>query len=105
MKKNFNTGLGKSVEADRAKLSRRRRQILRELGLSEELDSTGLAERMLVQAKTNRILVKTLEEKDRELARMDLILSVRDSEIKVKEARIAELHPMLPNSGVAGNPS
>jgi len=60
MKKNFNTGLGKSVEADRAKLSRRRRQILRELGLSEELDSTELAERMLVQAKTNRILVKTL---------------------------------------------
>ncbi|KUK57875.1 MAG: hypothetical protein XD81_1348, partial [Bacteroidetes bacterium 38_7] len=50
MKKNFNTGLGKSVEADRAKLSRRRRQILRELGLSEELDSTELAERMLVQA-------------------------------------------------------
>ncbi len=60
MKKNFNTGLGKSVEVDRVKLSRRRRQILRELGLSEELDSTELAERMLVQAKTNRILVKTL---------------------------------------------
>jgi len=79
MKKNFNTGFGKSVEADRVKLSRRRRQILRELGLSEELDSTELAERMLVQVKTNRILVKTLEEKDRELARMDLIVSVRDS--------------------------
>ncbi len=58
-----------------------------------------------MQAKINRALVKTLEEKDRELARMDLILSVRDSEIKVKEARIASLHPMLPNSGVAGNPS
>jgi hypothetical protein len=53
MKKNFNPGLGKSVEADRAKLSRRRRQILRELGLSEELDSTELAEGMLVQAKAN----------------------------------------------------
>ena len=45
----------------------------------------------LVQAKTNGTLVKTLEMKDRELARMDLILSIRDSEIKVKEARIAEL--------------
>jgi len=104
MKKNFNTELGKSVEADRAKLSRRRRQILRELGLSEELDSTGLAERMLVQAKTNRILVKTLEEKDRELARMDLILSVRDSEIKVKEARIAELASRVAELGGGRKP-
>ncbi len=104
MKKNFNTGLGKSVEADRAKLSRRRRQILRELGLSEELDSTGLAERMLVQAKTNRILVKTLEQKDRELARMDLILSVRDSEIKVKEARIAELASRVAELGGGRKP-
>lgn len=104
MKKNFNTGLGKSVEADRVKLSRRRRQILRELGLCEELDSTELAERLLVQAKINRALVKTLEEKDRELARMDLILSVRDSEIKVKEARIAEFASHVAELGSGRKP-
>lgn len=104
MKKNFNTGLGKSVEADRVKLSRRRRQILRELGLCEELDSTELAERLLVQAKINRALVKTLEEKDRELARMDLILSVRDSEIKVKEARIVEFASHVAELGSGRKP-
>ena len=63
MKKNFNTRLTKSVETDRVKLYRRRRQILRELGLSKDLDSTELAERRLVQAKANRLLVKNLEKK------------------------------------------
>lgn len=91
MKKNFNTGFEKSVEADRVKLTRRRKRILRELGLRDELDSTELAERLLVQTNANRSLARTIEEKDRELAKMDLVLSVRESEIKVKEARIADL--------------
>lgn len=50
-----------------------------------------LAEQLLVQAKTIRNLFGTIKEKDRELVQMDLILSVRESEMKVKEARIAGL--------------
>ena len=90
MKKNFNTGFEKSVEADRVKLTRRRERILRELGLREELDSTELAEQLLARTKANRTLAKTIEEKDRELARMGLVLSAHESEMKVKEARIAD---------------
>ena len=115
MKKNFNTGLEKSVGMDLVKLTRRRKQILRELGFSEELHSAELAERLLVQANTNKTLVKTLEQKERELARMDLILSVRESEMKVKEARIADLvsrvaeleggkKPVMKTSGNSGVP-
>ena len=40
MKKDFNTGLRRSVEADRVRLTRRRRQLLRAMGLAEDLDST-----------------------------------------------------------------
>ena len=40
MGKDYNTALAKGVEVDRVKLTRRRKQILRELGLSEDLDST-----------------------------------------------------------------
>ncbi len=62
MKKDFTTGLGKSVEADRAKLSRRHRQVLREPGLSEDPNFKELPEWLMVQAKTkaNGALVKTL---------------------------------------------
>lgn len=104
MKKNFNTGLGKILEADRVNLTRRRKQILRELGLRDELDSTELAERLLVQTNANRTLAKTIEEKDRELARMGLVLSVRESEMKVKEARIADLASRVAELEGGGKP-
>lgn len=42
MERNFNTGLRKSLDADRVKLTRRRKQLLRDMGLSEELNSTEL---------------------------------------------------------------
>ena len=50
MEKDFNTGLRKGIEADRVRLTRRRRQLLREMGYSEDLDSTELAEKLHEQA-------------------------------------------------------
>lgn len=38
MKKDFNTGLRKGIEADRVKLTRRRKLLLREMGLAEDLE-------------------------------------------------------------------
>ena len=49
MKKDFNTGLRKGIEADRVKLTRRRKLLLREMGLAEDLDSTELAEKLHAQ--------------------------------------------------------
>ena len=95
MGKDFNTGLRKSVEADLAKLTRRRKRLLREMGLSEDLDSSELAEQLHIQTKMNRDLSRTIAEKEGELARMDFVLSVRDKEIAAKDARIAELETKL----------
>ncbi len=50
MEKDFNTGLRKGIEADRVRLTHRRRQLLREMGYSEDLDSTELAEKLHEQA-------------------------------------------------------
>ena len=41
MKKDFNTGLRKGIEADRVKLTRRRKLLLREMGLAEDLELHG----------------------------------------------------------------
>ena len=38
MKKDFNTGLKKGIEADRVKLTRRRKLLLRDMGLAEDLE-------------------------------------------------------------------
>ena len=38
MKKDFNTGLRKGIEADRVKLTRRRKLLLRDMGLAEDLE-------------------------------------------------------------------
>ena len=77
MKKDFNTGLRKGIEADRVKLTRRRKLLLREMGLAEDLDSTELAEKLHAQALVADVL-------NRNLVR-------RDEEIEKLKARIAEL--------------
>lgn len=77
MKKDFDTGLRKGIEADRVKLTRRRKLLLREMGLAEDLDSTELAEKLHAQTLVVNVL-------NRNLVR-------RDEEIEKLKARIAEL--------------
>ena len=70
MEKDFNTGLRKSVEADRVKLTRRRKQLLRDMGLAEDLDSTELAEKLHEQTLVNDVLNRNLVRKDEEIERL-----------------------------------
>lgn len=88
MGKDFNTGLRRSVEADRVKLTRRRKQLLREMGLSEDLDSTELAEKLHEQSLVNDVLNRNIVRKEAEIAQE------RD-EIAALQARIAELEKQL----------
>ena len=77
MERDFNTGLRKSLETDRVKLTRRRKQLLRNMGLSEELDSTELAEKLHEQSLVVDVLNRSLVRKDAEIEKL--------------KARIAEL--------------
>lgn len=70
MGKDFNTGLRRSVEADRVKLTRRRKQLLRSMGLSEDLDSTELAEKLHEQSLLVNVLNRNLVRKDEEIERL-----------------------------------
>ena len=85
MEKDFNTGLRKSLEADRIKLTRRRKQLLREMGLSEDLDSTELAEKLHEQTRVVDVLNRNLVRKDEEILR-------GKEEIASLKARVAEPH-------------
>lgn len=67
MEKDFDTGLRRSVEADRVRLTRRRKQLLREMGLAEDLDSTELAEKLHEQARVVDLLDRNLVRKDEEI--------------------------------------
>lgn len=70
MGKDFNTGIRRSVEADRVKLTRRRKQLLRSMGLSEDLDSTELAEKLHEQSLVVDVLNRNLVRKDEEIERL-----------------------------------
>lgn len=67
MKKDFNTGLRKGIEADRVKLTRRRKLLLREMGLAEDLDSTELAEKLHAQTLVVDVLNRNLVRRDEEI--------------------------------------
>ena len=67
MAKDFNTGLKKGLETDQIKLNRRRRYLLREMGLSEDLSSTELAEKLYAQNKVVDCLNRSLAAKDKEI--------------------------------------
>mgnify|MGYP007101834884 CR=1 FL=1 len=70
MEKDFNTSLRKSLEADRVKLTRRRKQLLRDMGLSEDLNSTELAEKLHEQTLVVDVLNRNLVRKDEEIMRL-----------------------------------
>jgi len=94
MGRNFNTGQRKSLEADRVKLTRRRRRLLRNMGLSEDLDSTELAEKLHDQSLVVDVLNRSLVRKDAEVEKL--------------KARIAELEsgvkPIVKTSANSGIP-
>lgn len=77
MKKDFDTGLRKGIEADQVKLTRRRKLLLREMGPAEDLDSTELAEKLHAQTLAVDVLNRNLVS--------------RNEEIEKLKARIAEL--------------
>lgn len=66
----FNTGLRKGIEADRVKLTRRRKLLLREMGLAEDLDSTELAEKLHAQTLVVDVLNRNLVRKDEEIEKL-----------------------------------
>ena len=97
MEKDFNTGLRRSVEADRVRLTRRRKQLLREMGLAEDLDSTELAEKLHEQARVIDVLNRNLVRKDDEIEK----LKVRIAELEHGAKPIVKTSA---NSGIRGTP-
>lgn len=82
MEKDFNTGLRRSVEADRVRLSRRRKQLLREMGLAEDLDSTELAEKLHEQALVVDVLNRNLVRKDEEIEKLKVRIAELEHDAK-----------------------
>ena len=95
MEKDFNTGLRRSLEADRIKLTRRRKQLLREMGLSEDLDSTELAEKLHEQVRANDALNRNLIRSDEEIAQNRKEIAQYKAENTSLRERIAELESKL----------
>lgn len=82
MEKDFNTGLRRSVEADRVRLTRRRKQLLREMGLAEDLDSTELAEKLHEQARVVDVLNRNLVRKDEEIEKLKVRIAELEHDAK-----------------------
>lgn len=95
MEKDFSTGLRRSVEADRVRLTRRREQLFREMGLAEDLDSTELAEKLHEQARVVDVLNRNLVRKDEEIEK----LKVRIAELEHGAKPIVKTSA---NSGIRG---
>lgn len=94
MGRDFNTGQRKSLEADRVRLTRRRKRLLREMGIAEDLDSTEFAEKLHEQARVVDVLSRNLVRKDEEIEKL--------------KVRIAELEhgakPIVKTSANSGIP-
>lgn len=102
MEKDFNTGLRKSLEADRVKLTRRRKQLLRDMGLSEDLDSTELAEKLHEQTRVNDVLNRSLVRKDAEIEKLKARIAELESGVKpvVKTSANSSIPPSRNPIGV-----
>ena len=84
MEKDFNIALRKSLESDRIKLTSRRKQLLREMGYSEDLDFAEITEKLHEQTLANDILNQSLARREEEIA-------VKSKEIEARDVKIAEL--------------
>lgn len=86
MEKDFNTGLRKSLEADRIKLTRRRKQLLRDMGYSEDLDSAEIAEKLHEQVRANDVLNRSVVRQEEEIKK----LKARIMELETGQKPIAK---------------
>lgn len=102
MGKDFNTGLRKSLEADQVKLTRRRKQLLRNMGLSEDLDSTELAEKLHEQTLVNDVLNRSLVRKEAEIEKLKARIAELESGVKpvVKTSANSSIPPSKNPIGV-----
>ena len=67
MEKDCNTGIRKNLESYWIKLTRRRKQLLREMGYSEDLDSAELAEKLHEQVRANDVLNRSITSLEEEI--------------------------------------
>ncbi|MBQ9184583.1 MAG: IS66 family transposase [Bacteroidales bacterium] len=102
MERDFNTGLRKSLETDRVKLTRRRKQLLRNMGLSEDLDSTELAEKLHEQSLVVDVLNRSLVRKDAEIEKLKARIAELESGVKhvVKTSANSSIPPSKNPIGV-----
>lgn len=82
MGRDFNTGQRKSLEVDRVKLTRRRKYLLREMGLSEDLDSTELAEKLRERTLVIDVLNRNLIRKDEEIEKLKARIAQLEGGVK-----------------------
>ena len=75
-------GLKKSIESDIVRLTRRRKQLLREMGYSEDLESSELAEKLHEQTLANDSLNRSIASKDEEIAKLKAKIAELESGAK-----------------------
>ena len=96
MEKDFNTGLRKSLESDRIKLTRRRKQLLREMGYSEDLDSAVLAEKLHEQVRANDVLNRSITRQEEEIKKLKArIVELETGHRPPSDAGQVQLRPLL----------
>lgn len=102
MEKDFSTANKRGIEIDRIKLTRRRKQILRELGFGEDLKSAEIAEVLKSQVKANdalsranKDLSKTIKARDKEIKDRDKEIKNRDKEIRSRDIKITKLEQRI----------
>ena len=94
MEKDFNTALRKSIESDRIKLTRRRKELLREMGYSEDLDFADVVEKLREQTRANDVLNRSIVRREEEI-------TAKSKEIESLQARVTQLERQL---GVKNKP-
>lgn len=94
MQKSSST-MSKIIQSDVANLTRRRKQILRELGYSEELDSAQMAEKLREQRRVHDCLERIIAKKEDEIDQKKKSIEEKEKIISDLKARISELEGKL----------
>jgi len=88
-------GMKKGVAKDVAGLSRRRRQVLRDLGLGEELTSVELLEKLRRRDAENKSLNRQVKRLSEKVKTMGDEIKAKDGTISELEAKVRELEARL----------